>query len=659
VSVTIGFLENEESNGDSGDSPNYIQEYREDLPTSVSVNLRAEPDVFHGTSVYFGGEASQGAGPTGMATFQPEYSGSERPTSTFPAYLSYSGPEPGSLGPQMGKVDLTFTMPQGSDFLPALRKLARAEGNDLEYAEDQRSFKITSTNPYGINETLNEDFNETLQSRLDDLTAVSAVTLVILTGGAAAPLLIGGGTAATALGGFYMAVEGGLWAASLLSEPVESGGVTTLASAVLGSGTNVITGNPEDQDLSGCDINEEGVIPRPENPREVGTKVKGAIPAKSGPFVTAGDISRRLQYTDVAVPGASYGDGEWGQADTDSREELVLSGDVTQGEELDPLTRVFEVTNGQLNSLDVDIVNVGFSDVAWGNADQSGGPQDLVVAGFTRDGFEPVTELYQSQGSGFEAAEAGLVGVGQGDVEWVDYNKDGNEDLIVSGYQEGSLNPADPITQLYRNTGGDFEAVSDAGLVNVGQSEVAWADVDGDGDLDLAISGRREDGAPVTRLYRNTGGGFEAIGADVPDVAYSSLAWGDYNNDSSPDLVVSGRNDSGQAILHLYENDGGSFSLAMDQPLGIAKGDAEWNDFNNDGFPDLVVMGEASNSDQTRMIVIRNAPGDEFGEVRLFSGARHGSVSWGDYDGDGDTDLLQIGEQSGGSPFGGILENLQ
>jgi hypothetical protein len=59
------------------------------------------------------------------------------------------------------------------------------------------------------------------------------------------------------------------------------------------------------------------------------------------------------------------------------------------------------------------------------------------------------------------------------------------------------------------------------------------------------------------------------------------------------------------------------------------------------------------------MIVIRNAPGDEFGEVRLFSGARHGSVSWGDYDGDGDTDLLQIGEQSGGSSFGGILENLQ
>jgi hypothetical protein len=657
VGVAIGFLENEESSDDSDDRPNYIEEYQEDLPKSIRINLRAEDDVFQGTSVYFGGGEAGGGGETGKATFQPDYSGSEKPSVTFPAYLSYSSPEPSSLGPQMGKVELTFTMPRDSDFLPALRKLARAEENDLKYAGSQRSFQISSTNPYAVNQTLNEAFNEALQRGVDDVVGASLATLVILTGGSAAPLLIGGGTAASVLGGFYFATEFGLWGASLLSERVKSGGVTDLADVVLGSGTNVITGNPEGADLQGCEINDEGVIPKPDRPQDVGTGIDGAIAAKSGPFVTAGDVSRRLQYTDIAVAGVAHGEAAWGRADSDARSEFVLSGDAVRGTDFDPLTQIYSVQNGQLSSLDTDIVNVGFSSVDWGNASASGEPQDLVVSGFRRGGFEPVTMLYRNRGGTFEPAGAGLVDVGQGDVEWVDYDQDGDDDLLVTGYREKSIDPANPATQLYQNTDTGFEPVIDTSLPDVGQSEAAWADFDADQDMDLALSGRGEDGRPVTRLYRNTANGFEVVEAGLPNLVYTSLAWGDYDNDSDPDLAVSGENEDGQSVLNLYENEGGSFTLAMEQPTGRAKGDVVWKDFNQDGFPDLVVMGENGVSGQTAMFVIRNARGDQFGEARRFSGARYGTVSWGDFDGDGDPDLLQVGERSGGTRYGRILEN--
>jgi hypothetical protein len=660
VNLAVGFFGSSSSTGGSGDSPNYIEEYRDDLPENFKVTLRANPDQFRGTKVYFGGESAAGGGEAGTVTYEPTYGGSDVPTIKFPAYLSYSTDNSGaSLGPQLGKVSLEFEMPEGSAFLPALRKLARSEENSVQYSEGRRSFQITSTNPYGIDQTLSETYNGILQNGIDDVTEAGGAALIISTGGAVAPLLIGGTTAATTLGAFYAAAETGLAFASLLDSPVESGGVSTLASAVLGAGTNVITGDPGEELPASCELNEEGVIPAPDDPSEVGNALNDAVAAKSGPFVMAGDASRRLQYTDVTVAGVSHGEAAWGRADSDSRSEFVLSGDAVRGEDFDPLSQIYSVRNGQLSALNADIVNVGFSSVAWGNASTSNGPQDLVVSGFRRGGFEPVTKLYRNRGGTFEPAGAGLVDVGQGDVEWVDYDQDGDDDLLVTGYREKSIDPASPVTQLYRNTDSGFEPVTSTGLDDVGQSEAAWADFDGDQDMDLALTGRDGDGNPVTKLYRNTGSGFEVVEDDLPNLLYPSFAWGDYDNDSDPDLAITGQNQNGQSVLSLYENEGGNLTLAMKQSPGLIKGDVAWEDFNQDGFPDLVAMGESVASGRTATFVIRNARGDQFGEARRFSGARYGTVNWGDFDGDGDPDLLQVGEQSGGTPYGRILENLQ
>jgi len=680
VQIYMGFLDEEDED--------YVSEYRQDLPENVSVTMNSSSggsrvNVSRGTRVYFGGSSESGGGEAGTVTFDPDYLGSPEDfpfkPAQEPAYISYSQDDTGtSLGPQMGTVVLKFKMPEGSDFLPGLRKLALSSESDLESVDGEpRTFRMESSNPYGVDQTLGETLGGIIDTKIEDLAKFGLAATVFLALGGAAPALVASaagtalaGTGTVALG--PAGVEITLAVADFLIDPVKSGGVASLASGVIGAGTNIAVVLTDEEDPESCDINQHGVIPGPEAPEEVGNALNDAFPSLTGPFVMVGDVSRELGYTDVDVPGLSRSDASWGRATTDGREEVALSGNLSDGGSFSPSTQIYSVEEIEeggrgeaLIPLDTDIVNVGFSSVAWEDTDQSDGPQDLVVSGFKEgDGFEPVTRLYRNSGGTFEAANAGLVDVGQGDVEWASH--DGDSYLLVTGFRERRIDPADPVTRLYRDAGSGFEKVSDAELVDVGQSDVEWADFVGGPKPDLAISGRDETGKPVTKLYENAGGGFQPVGANVPGVMYGSLAWGDYDGDGDPDLTISGRTNRGNPTLRIYENEGyeneggGSFSLARDQDLGLEKSDAEWRDFNKDGLQDLVVTGESTSATtETAMVVIRNAGGDKLGEPRQYTGVRHGSVSWGDYDGDDDLDLIQVGEREDRTSFGRLLENRQ
>src|SRR5690349_22690096 len=65
-----------------------------------------------------------------------------------------------------------------------------------------------------------------------------------------------------------------------------------------------------------------------------------------------------------------------------------------------------------------------------------------------------------------------------------DYDNDGDMDVLVAGMGKKDI----PFTILYKNTGGVF---TDSGVVLQGLSRAtaAWGDFDGDGDLDLAMTG--------------------------------------------------------------------------------------------------------------------------------------------------------------------------
>jgi hypothetical protein len=126
------------------------------------------------------------------------------------------------------------------------------------------------------------------------------------------------------------------------------------------------------------------------------------------------------------------------------------------------------------------------------------GRLDLFVAGYGRN------FLFHNEGNGRFTEVAAAKGVAGGDKAtpsaWGDYDNDGRPDLYVSSYVDRPLNEHD---FLYHNDGARFADVrATLGLVRGATHGVQWADFDGDGDLDLALTNNNPEGGHP--LYRNT-----------------------------------------------------------------------------------------------------------------------------------------------------------
>ena len=128
----------------------------------------------------------------------------------------------------------------------------------------------------------------------------------------------------------------------------------------------------------------------------------------------------------------------------------------------------------------------------------------------------------------------------------------------------------------------------------------AWADFDNDGHLDFLLTGSAgtylADIQPTNALYHNNGDATVAkVDANLPAVFDSSIAWGDFNNDGRPDLLIAG-NTGSALITRVYRNDE-SFGIFTDigaGVIGVGSGSVAWGDFDNDGWPDILLAGSTN-----------------------------------------------------------------
>ncbi|WP_165227964.1 FG-GAP-like repeat-containing protein [Aquisphaera insulae] len=284
---------------------------------------------------------------------------------------------------------------------------------------------------------------------------------------------------------------------------------------------------------------------------------------------------------------------------------------------------------------------------------------------------------------GYQAPESELHPIPEiigGGVALLDFDGDGWLDVFL--VQGGPRFPPDPGPRrsgdrLYRNRGdGTFEDVSDASGISVLPGGfgfgVARGDYDRDGQPDLFVTRWRS-----YALLRNRGDGtFEdatrAAGLDGDRGFPTSAAFADLDGDGDLDLYVChylkwdeahpprcpsaripGRSVSCLPLLfeaesdRLYRNDGGRF-VDVTGPAGVLESEGRGlgvvaADFDGDGRIDLYVA-----NDQSRNYLYRNLGGLRFEEVGLTSGAacaadgvsRAGmGVASGDYDSDGRIDL--------------------
>jgi len=347
----------------------------------------------------------------------------------------------------------------------------------------------------------------------------------------------------------------------------------------------------------------------------------------------------------------------------------------------------------------VDItLEAGLGDRGWGGGctvgdyDNDGDP-DLYVTNFGPN------VLYRNEGGGRFSdvtATAGVAGASWSlGAAFFDMEGDGDLDLYVSNYlrfKTGSAGSqpggctwkgipvmcgprgfAGEEDVLYRNDGGgrftDVTAASGiAGPALYGMG-VVTGDVEGDGDPDLFVANDSQD----NHLWINDGQGrFQdrglwagvALSGDGRQQASMGADLGDYDGDGDEDLFVTNFSDDYHT---LYRNDGGGLFTDATVEAGLAaatRSSLGWAtaffDYDNDGDLDLFVASghvypqvdgrDATTTYRQQNLLFRNDGDGRFTDVSNDSGpgllqvrASRGTAV-GDYDDDGDMDLLVVNE---------------
>ncbi len=227
-----------------------------------------------------------------------------------------------------------------------------------------------------------------------------------------------------------------------------------------------------------------------------------------------------------------------------------------------------------------------------------------------------------------------------------DLNGDGLDDFFV-----GSSVGFNGII-FFQKADGSFDKQPFAGVREYHDTDVELADIDGDGDPDLIIaSGGNQfsEGDPAyrNRIYLNDGSGNFSEATDLlPEGAENTsvLAAEDFDQDGDVDIFVGGSIRPNQyprsEESYILRNENGKFSR---QTLSVTGSgimrDAIWTDIDNDGWKDLILASEWA-----PVQVFRNDQGT-LRDITAKSGVAEVLGWWqrifaGDFDGDGDTDLI-------------------
>jgi len=294
----------------------------------------------------------------------------------------------------------------------------------------------------------------------------------------------------------------------------------------------------------------------------------------------------------------------------------------------------------QFAEVDPGLAQPPFPCVAVGDYDNDGS-LDVLVAGLGKKDV-PFTILYKNSGGAFADSGVVIPGLSRATAAWGDFDGDGNLDLAMTGLNGLGL----PVTRIYRNDGGTFTLLTNNNLTPVFAGNIAWGDYDGDGRLDLLVTGINSAsaaGVAFTRLYHNEGNGvFTSAPHPFPDCYLGAASWGDYDNDGHLDLVLSGATTGGGLVSGLWHNDGhGGFTNIGASLPGMDLGFAVWGDFDNDGDLDLLFGGNTDAGFITR--VYRNDNGT-FTDINAgLLPVLWASAGWGDYDNDGNLDIMLMG----------------
>jgi hypothetical protein len=248
----------------------------------------------------------------------------------------------------------------------------------------------------------------------------------------------------------------------------------------------------------------------------------------------------------------------------------------------------------------------------------------------------------------------------------VDINSDGYMDF----YMTGRKNPENVETRwnrlaLYNPSTHEYDSTG-TNLLVIERANLDWADIDGDGYVDL-IGAEHSFDNYHGGVYKNLGDGqFELLDWPIPSRTVAA-AFADFNNDGWMDYVCVSQDSATSAVMINKGNN--TFDTTNVDAFGgfrFGLGYVEVLDYNNDGFMDFFVSGNVDNTyylDSARVMAdifinYDEEPGNFYranlGKTELNPGGvmymkANGGVDFADFNGDGWIDFALHGEGGAGT----------
>jgi len=285
----------------------------------------------------------------------------------------------------------------------------------------------------------------------------------------------------------------------------------------------------------------------------------------------------------------------------------------------------------------------------WGDIDNDG-DLDLFVGNYYNTPNPFSNYLYLNDGNGVFTDISASAGVNTNDqtrsVHMVDLNLDGYVDIYVCNLLQQNilwLNNGD-------NTFSNYTIPSGLTDTNISMGAIFF-DYDNDGDQDVYLT---HDGNQQFIMYENNGQGFftDVSATTNLDVAAQGMGvdHGDINNDGHLDIYVT---NLGPNFLLL--NDGNGAYSEVAQTFGATgTGGMGWGcfflDYDNDGWEDIYVVNDSNfapepnklyknNGDNTFTLVSSNTS-----PLHSFYGGKGGT--WGDFNNDGFPEIVVANDEN-------------
>jgi len=281
-----------------------------------------------------------------------------------------------------------------------------------------------------------------------------------------------------------------------------------------------------------------------------------------------------------------------------------------------------------LSSTEVAIGNVPMG-VVSADFDEDGKP-DLVVS----NGSDASVSFARGRDGGeFEPREPAIgVGVSPSGLAVADLNRDGNLDVAVATEGLSETAPG-AISVLHGDGNGGFTKVADLGT-DLGTRAVAIGELDGDGNLDMVAANSRGN---CFSLCTGIGDGrrFNCLTCVPTGVEPLGIAIGDFDADGDNDVATADKNADAVSV---YTNDGrGAFAARRELAVGTFPGALGIGDFDGDGNLDIA----AANSLSGDVSLLRGFGNGQFAPARHFvADGQPTALVVADLDDDGRDDVL-------------------